>query len=121
MSVVDHLKQLFNKAPPDSEQDRRLSLATPDASVDPMLADTGAGSLAPSSAEAVARSEGAPTEPEAADLSDRIMLPLLGVRSVDEHQKLLSILLGAALLVLLVVTIYALNRSDRVEIGRAHV
>ena len=114
MSVVDQLKQLFNKAPPDSEQDRRLSLATPDASVDPMLADTGAGALAPSSAEAVARSEGAPTEPEAADRSDRIMLPMLGLRSVEEHQKLLSILLGAALLILLVVTIYALNRSDRV-------
>ncbi len=115
MSVVDKLKQLFNKAPPDSEQDPRLSLATPDASVDPMLAETGAGGLdAGAAAGAVAaKAPEADTAPAAVDASERVVLPVLGSRTVEQHQKVLSVVLGVALLVLVVVTVMALNRSER--------
>ena len=37
MSVVDQLKNLFSKKPPESELDSRLSLAMPDVTLDPEI------------------------------------------------------------------------------------
>ena len=116
MSVVDQLKQLFSKTPPDSERDPRLSLGTTEPNTDSMLADT-AASVLDAGGDPVGRAVREKLVDDRvapADRSQHIALPVLGSRSVEEHQKILSILLGSALLVLVVVTIYALNRSDRV-------
>ena len=116
MSVVDQLKQLFSKTPPDSERDPRLSLGTTEPNTDSMLADT-AASVLDAGGDPVGRAVRVKSVDDGvapADRSQHIALPVLGSRSVEEHQKILSILLGSALLVLVVVTIYALNRSDRV-------
>ncbi len=113
MSLVDQLKNLFSKKAPDSEQDSRLSLAMPDPTVDPDLLDTHSTPLAEqpninsvAGAEAVA----AP----APDASDLIALPVLGRKTVAEHQKTLSILLGISVFILAGITFYALNQANKV-------
>jgi twitching motility protein PilJ len=112
MSVVDQLKNLFSKTPSESDLDSRLSLAMPDATIDPASAETVQDSqnmplqtpvTAPKAAE----------EPMAED-GDLISVPMLGRRTVVQHQRLLSLLLAGALVVLAGVTFVALNQSDKV-------
>ena len=43
-----------------------------------------------------------------------LSLPLLGERTTVQHQRLLAILLGVALVVLAAVTFYRLNQADKV-------
>jgi twitching motility protein PilJ len=112
MSVVDQLKNLFSKTPSESELDSRLSLAMPDATIDPASAETVQDSRnmplqTPSTSPKVA------TEPTVEE-GDLISVPVLGRRTVVEHQRLLSLLLAGALVVLAGVTFVALNQSDKV-------
>ena len=118
MSVANQFKNLFAKKTPDSEQDSRMSLATPEGtygqtSADTMLASTDHAPLAPlDNASGPAQDVLlAPAVPQATDL---VSLPVLGRRTVPQHQKTLFILLGLALLTLAAVTFYVLNQSDRV-------
>ncbi|NBX19933.1 MAG: methyl-accepting chemotaxis protein [Betaproteobacteria bacterium] len=106
MSVVDQLKNLFSKKQPES----RLSLAMPDATVNSAEQET------------MQESQNAPLQAPAPSLADEptvtegdlISIPILGRRTVVQHQRTLFVLLGAALVVLAGVTFYALNQSDRV-------
>jgi twitching motility protein PilJ len=112
MSVVDQLKNLFSKTPSESELDSRLSLAMPDATIDPASAETVQDSnnvpLRPTP-DAVK-----PAEELEVDEGDLITVPVLGRRTVVQHQRLLSLLLAGALVVLAGVTFVALNQSDKV-------
>ncbi len=121
MSVVDHLKKLFSKKPAESEAD--LSLAMPDGSMDPMA--TGAmdapGTMAMAPVDD--RIDDAPASRMAAedemmvpqvDESELVSVPLLGRRTIVQHQRILFILLAFALVVLGAVTVFALNQADRV-------
>ncbi len=115
MSVVDQLKNLFaKKKAPDSEQASSLSLATPDetvggaANTEPMTVSTQAQAVAEAGTEA-----SAPAQPEA-DLSDLISVPLLGRRTVVQHQRLLALLLGLSLVALASVAFVGLNGADKV-------
>ena len=121
MSIADQFKKLFSpKAaePPQSEQESRLSLATPDASVDPLQHDTVGQTLAsaaktdyePMANTQSARLEATPTEDDRPDL---IKLPVVGRKSVVEHQRNLTIWLILALLALAVLTAYALIQANR--------
>ena len=116
MSVVDQLKNLFSKKTPESELDSRLSLAMPDATVDSGGNETLQESpslnspLQAASAEPMKEVSAEPKVNEA----DLIPIPGLGRRTVVQHQRTLSILLGGALIVLAGVTFVALNQSDRV-------
>jgi twitching motility protein PilJ len=112
MSVVDQLKNLFSKTPSESDLDSRLSLAMPDATIDPASAETlqDAQNQPAQSASSSAKSD---AEPEG-DEGDLISVPMLGSRTVVQHQRLLSLLLAAALVVLAGVTFVALNQSDKV-------
>jgi len=112
MSVVDQLKNLFSKKPQESELDSRLSLAMPDATVDAVGQET------------VQESQNAPLQPQVAQEAlgeapavnegDLVSVPGLGRRTVAQHQRTLSFLLGGALLVLAVVVFIVLSQSDRV-------
>lgn len=110
MSVVDQLKNLFSKKQPESELDSRLSLAMPDATVNSAEHET------------LQESQNAPLQAPAANMPDEpqvpegelISIPILGRRTVVQHQRTLFVLLGGALVVLAGVTFYALNQSDRV-------
>jgi twitching motility protein PilJ len=112
MSVVDQLKNLFSKTPSESELDSRLSLAMPDATIDPASAETVQDSQNVPIQAAASTSKPAP-EPVVED-GDLIAVPMLGRRTVVQHQRLLSLLLAGALVVLAGVTFVALNQSDRV-------
>ena len=112
MSVVDQLKNLFSKKQSDSELDSRLSLAMPDGSVDMSGTETVQVDQAPIKDEPVRVVE-KPVD-VLVDEKDLISLPGLGARTVVQHQRILSIMLGFALLLLAVVTFYTLNQSDKV-------
>ena len=123
MPVVDQLRNLFSKkSVPDSEQDSRISLGTPDGSfgstsADTMLINTDQVPLEvpdnPGVAQALAQTQGV-TPPLPRVSTNLIALPLLGPRTVAAHQKILFILLALALLLLAAVALNALNRSGQV-------
>ena len=86
MSVVDQLKNMFAKKVPDSEEDSRLSLAMPDAAMEPGMLGQIKGEPALNTADESDE-----------DSPDLIALPILGKKTVVQHQRMLSILLGLAL------------------------
>ena len=103
MSVVDQLKTIFSKKTPESEDDSRLSLGMPDGGLEPQMMESLTGYPGMNANE----------EPE--DLSsDSVTLPLLGKKTVLQHQRVLSIMLGVSLVVLAGVTVFALSQGDRV-------
>ena len=119
MSVTDQIKNLFSKKSQEGDKDESLSLAMPDqdAELEPpetVLVTRRSDPTRP----APLRGEPLPTQ--AASLTDEvvdknlIVVPVLGARSATAHQVLLGFMLGAALLLLAGVTIYALSQSDRV-------
>ncbi|MDO9195571.1 methyl-accepting chemotaxis protein [Rhodoferax sp.] len=116
MSVVDQLKNLFAKKGPESELDSRLSLGMPDATVDPMVTEQ--MQEAPDNelpvAAAPVRPEPAKDDVSAEESAELIALPVLGKKTVVQHQRLLSMILGLALVLLAIVTMFALSRADRV-------
>ncbi len=116
MSVVDQLKKIFAKKQPDSELESRLSLAMPDGAMDiPTHESTQAIEEAVESPSVVAPlATGTVDNASEVDESDLIFIPVLGKRTVAQHQRKMFGLLGASLLLLGGVTFYALNQSDKV-------
>ena len=121
MSVVDQLKNLFSKKAPDSEQDSRLSLAMHDMSFDPASSDVTVGRSIHSPLGGQQSVHGSiqgglhgTTSGAERGAQDLVSLPVLGNRTVAQHQTILLVLLGVAMLVLVVVAIYALNQADKV-------
>ena len=53
--------------------------------------------------------------PRTVDTADQIRLPLLGQNTLAWHQRVLSLSLGACLILLLVVTLFGLNQTERVK------
>ncbi len=103
MSVVDQLKTIFSKKTPESEDDSRLSLGMPDGGLEPQMMESFTGHTGMNASE------------ESEDLSgDSVTLPLLGKKTVLQHQRVLSILLGISLVLLAGVTVFALSQGDRV-------
>ncbi|MEY4882304.1 MAG: hypothetical protein RIS34_158 [Pseudomonadota bacterium] len=117
MSVVDQLKNLFAKKPPlDSEQEEGLSLSEPDATVDPTATVTMASRLDGEAEFLIASAPIEHTEGMAADLDadDLVSLPVLGRRTVQQHQQVLAILLAFSLVVLGAITFFTLSVSGSV-------
>ena len=117
MSFVDQLKTIFSPRTPESEQDSRLSLAMPDPSVEPSIS-----ALMENRAEAVsgdARFNAIPDATAAStsqDAVDQVTLPVLGRKTVAQHQKTLLMLLGMSLLALVVVFYFALRQANQVAL-----
>ena len=119
MSVVDQLKKLFPKRK-QSDGDPQFSLATPDGSMDPMAtaAMDGGGTLAMSS-NAYNRQDPPAQNLEAMDEDegvspDLLEMPLLGRRTVSQHQRTLFVLLAIALIVLGSMAVYTVRQTDKV-------
>jgi twitching motility protein PilJ len=113
MSVVDQLKNLFAKKAPDAESEGGLSLSEPDAT----LAPAATVAMAPGEAEfsiASPSPDNTPGMDADLDSGDLVSLPLLGRRTVQQHQQVLAILLAFALVVLAAVTFFTLNVSGAV-------
>lgn len=112
MSVVDQLKNLFFKKPAESEMDSRLSLAMPDGSIDIVDVETLQVDQTRMRDDGAGRSD--PTADAAGFDKDLIVVPGLGARTVVEHQRILSLMLGGALLLLAIVTFFILSQSNKV-------
>jgi twitching motility protein PilJ len=116
MSVVEKLSKLFSKKPEESqgETSGALSLATPDATLDPMMVRGALNAAAqqPADPDSVADDSIAP--PEAVEQAELISVPLLGRRTVVTHQRILFTLLAVSLLVLAAVAFFAVNQANRV-------
>ena len=120
MSVVDSFKNIFSKKKsPDPEDD--LSLAAPDASIDPMATGAMNATTAMNVAMDDRSDDGAQSrlageggyEAPPQDTSEQVAVPLLGRRTIVEHQRILFILLAVSLIVLGGVTFFALNQADK--------
>ncbi len=119
MFVVNQLKNLFSKVKAkagESELDSRLSLAMPDDSSNPDGNETvQVMRAAPSKAADLSKTTQAKAAAPAEVLKgDLIRVPVLGVRTVSEHQRILSLMLVLSLVILAVVTFVILGQSDRV-------
>lgn len=117
MSVVDQLKNLFAKKTPDSGQDSRLGPDVPDELADPAHTETVLSGEEPEAASRPVVMDKTDAEMEALsgeESADLISIPVLGKRTVVQHQRLLSLLLGLALVILATVTFLALNAADKV-------
>jgi twitching motility protein PilJ len=116
MAFVDQLKNLF-KAKKVADEPFALTALSEDASSDQLEAELRSGQTQYGAADARAdEPAGEPTagSPAAADLSEQITLPVLGGNTLGGHQRTLSVVLGAALVLLVVVTLVGLTRSQRV-------
>ena len=111
MSVVDQIKNLFSKKPTDSEMESRLSLATPDGGAYEAGSETVQVDHSPKAEQRT--SMGGLTENKRQDTSETISMPILGQRTVEQHQRVLSGVLAGSLLVLAGVTFWALSQSDK--------
>ncbi|MGE0496880.1 MAG: methyl-accepting chemotaxis protein, partial [Ramlibacter sp.] len=119
MSVVDQLKKLFSKKPAESEAN--LSLAMPEGSMDPLATGALSATVSMASADDKPDESGQsriadeqPFEPTPVDDTELVSVPILGRRTIVQHQRILFILLALALGVLGAVTVVALNQADRV-------
>jgi twitching motility protein PilJ len=123
MSVIENIQKLFKTKPVQPEDSMDMaSLGMPG---DMVAAGVGVDVLhgaaasqamdAPQAVFAPSRmasiQKDGPAEPENPDL---LSLPLLGRRTLGQHQKILVVLLALAVLVLGVVTFLALSQADRV-------
>ena len=121
MSVFQSIQKLFK--PRDVPLEDSMDLASVGVPVD-MLANAardeaslrtaairqhGGSDDAFASSRLASADDGAP--PVSGDL---LSLPLLGRRTIDQHQKILAVLLVLALIVLAAVTFFALNQAEKV-------
>ncbi len=120
MSVVDQLKKLFPKRK-STEGDSELSLAMPDASMDPMATGAMAGNTVAMGSADYNRQEQVAENAMAADLDDNedgredlLDMPLLGRRTVAAHQRMLGVLLAIFLIVLGSMAVYTVRQTDKI-------
>ena len=121
MSVLQSIQKLFK--PRDVPLEDSMDLASVGVPVD-MLANaardeaslrTAAIRQPGGSDDAFASSRLASADDGAPPVSgDLLSLPLLGRRTIDQHQKILAVLLVLALIVLAAVTFFALNQAEKV-------
>ena len=122
MTVVDQLRNLFSKKPAESSMDpgAELSLAMPDASLDPMMSTSAMeathNNLAATPSvdpDSVAQDDSIAPLDEGSD-AELIAIPLLGRRSIVTHQRILFTLLALSLVVLGFVAFVSVNQADKV-------
>jgi twitching motility protein PilJ len=116
MTLVDQLKNLLKAKPPAAEQALRTGLGD-DATSDQMEAELQSGQTQYGATDTLADQaldELDADLPVAVQDAERITLPVLGSNSIIGHQRILSVALGAALLLLVIVTMWGLSQSQRV-------
>ncbi|MES3003184.1 MAG: methyl-accepting chemotaxis protein [Pseudomonadota bacterium] len=120
MSVVEKLFKLFPKKPAEAATESgELSLAMPDASIDPMMV-TGAMNGSSNAAASAAADADSVAQDDSVDALDSVQqaelvsVPLLGRRTIVTHQRILFILLAVSLLVLGSVAVFAVRQADTV-------
>jgi twitching motility protein PilJ len=114
MAFVDQLKNLFKKKAPGAAQDSR-AMAGDDASSEQIEAELKSGETQYGAPEALAphaeRMANTASDGQTGS-SDQVSLPVLGKKTIVQHQRVLSVLLGLSLVLLAIVTLVGLNRSE---------
>ena len=114
MSVIEKIQKLF-KTRPESLQD-----SMDDASLDMSVGALATGAMGARGSPAAMVQTESKAGPESQAVEDQVQnlellsLPVLGLRPMDEHRRILVILLAFAVIVLGAVTVVALNQADRV-------
>jgi twitching motility protein PilJ len=106
MSVVDQLKKLIAKPAPESQLDITLDLIE-----ERKLQEETDHHGLPAAPQVTPDPE--PVIGFTAESGDLISLPVLGHKTVVQHQRRLAIVLASSLVVLVVVTMYSQSQSDR--------
>jgi twitching motility protein PilJ len=115
MSVVDQVKNLFTSKSSESAIESRLSLSMPDDSSQAADGETVQNPQEDTDAPMNA-TRSAPVDDAFAATrnAEKISIPILGTRTVGQHQRILYALGTTALVVLLVTTVYVLSRTNKV-------
>ena len=115
MSVIDQINKLFQGKPGGQKGDEQ-SRALGDQNTTAVLESAGSVTVADEvdSQNAFAQSRLLTDDQELPAVDDALRLPFLGSRSIAAQQRILYVLLAAALTVLAVVTFTALSQADRV-------
>jgi twitching motility protein PilJ len=113
--AMDQLKSIFSKKPAPHETDSRLSIGNPDVTVDLNNYDRMGSSseLSPPSGNENSVSPEGELLSATALAGDQVNLPVLGTKTVAEHQRTLFILLGMALVVLALGLWYSLSQAKK--------
>jgi twitching motility protein PilJ len=118
MSVIDQINKLLGKnaSPSPAEEIPQGGTSASADAPDDMFQAVESGQLSTGEYADSKFAAGSPglDEVDKARAGDLLSLPLLGERTTVQHQRLLAILLGAALVVLTAVTFYSLNQADKV-------
>jgi twitching motility protein PilJ len=117
MSVADKLKNLFSRKPAESDSTDALSLAMPDASLEPAAGTLGSTQGIAAVPPRIDEPEGnVPGDSIAGDEAgaETITVPLLGRRTTASHQRILFVALIVALAVLFLVAAMAVSQADKV-------
>ena len=113
MSVLENIQKLF-KTKSDRPDGTASTFGMTDESVAGNAATRGRAGAAPAQEEIFSPSGMAVAEDSVLMSTELLSLPVLGVRPLGEHQKILVVVLGLAVAALAVVTFFALSKSDRV-------
>ena len=106
MAVIDQLKRAFKNKPRDSELDSRM--AVPDVSLYQLEAELKSSQTQYGPPEILEQSGGVGNNG-----SDQVLLPLLGKKTVAQHQRILFIVLIVSLLTLVGVTAVGMRQSSQ--------
>ena len=117
MSAIENIKKLFNPSAhrlPKDSMGRDL-VGTPSNSMPAIgQSKTSSSPTAPNYEEVFAHSSMVLPDENKPVSIDLLTLPILGSRTLGEHQRLLVLVMALSVVVLGVVTFLALNRADRV-------
>ena len=113
MSVLENIQKLF-KTKSDRPDGTASTFGMTDESVAGNAATRGRAGAAQAQEEIFLPSGMAVAEDSVLMSTELLSLPVLGVRPLGEHQKILVVVLGLAVAALAVVTFFALSKSDRV-------
>ncbi|MBT3066922.1 methyl-accepting chemotaxis protein [Rhodoferax sp. U11-2br] len=111
MAVVDRFKDLFKKKPQDADLDSGLSLGMPDPSSYQAPLEQ-----APNEVRQQLSDRDPTSGPDGSSPADAHLIHLapLGKKTVAQHQRTLSILMGLALVLLVGAVLFGLSGSDQV-------
>ncbi|WP_196862210.1 MULTISPECIES: methyl-accepting chemotaxis protein [unclassified Polaromonas] len=113
MSVLEYIQKLF-KTKPDQPDGSASTLSMTDESVPGSTRAFGQAGAGHAHESIFSPSVMSMEEDSALMSTELLSLPVLGVRPIGEHQKILVVALGLSVAVLATVTFLALSKSDRV-------
>ncbi len=108
MALFDPLTRIFKKKAPVVDSDSRLSISQPDVSVYQSESELKSGLTQYGPPDVMSEVPGADKRP-----SQLVSVPLLGLKTASQHQRILAGALGVAVLVLGVTTVLGLNQSGQ--------